>query len=117
MEAREAGNLGVGHRTTPSTTEAIAAATATAAAVALLGAFVFYLLRRRRRGRREASGEQAEPTNSEIHNKMLQAAGSLVGGLDAARVLFAAEGNRFAAAPRELVFGRPAQAALGKRAA
>ena len=97
---------------TPSTTEAIAAATATAAAVALLG-FVFYLLRRRRRGCREASGEQVEPTNSEIHNKMLQAAGSLVGGLDAARVLFAAEGNRFAAAPRELVFGRPAQAALG----
>ena len=48
-----------------------------------------------------------------MHYKMLQAVTSLAGGLDAARMLFAAEGNRFAASPRELVFGRPAQAALG----
>ena len=39
---------------------------------------------------------------------------SLDGGLDALRVLHAAnDENRFATEPRQLVFGRPAQAALG----
>ncbi|EOD16165.1 hypothetical protein EMIHUDRAFT_256243 [Emiliania huxleyi CCMP1516] len=49
---------------------------------------------------------------------MVEAVASLVGGLDALRVLHTAteahvEENRFANPPSELVFGRPAQAALG----
>ena len=50
---------------------------------------------------------------SALHIKMREAAGLLGGGLDAMRVLFSVAEDRFAAAPRELVFGRPAQAALG----
>jgi len=53
-----------------------------------------------------------------MHSLMVEAVASLVGGLDALRVLHTAteahvEENRFANPPSELVFGRPAQAALG----
>ena len=55
---------------------------------------------------------------SVVHTMMVAAVDSLVGGLDALRVLHTAteahvEENRFANPPSELVFGRPAQAALG----
>ena len=54
-----------------------------------------------------------ETRKSEIHIKMSEVAGLLSGSLNAMRVLFSVAEDRFAAAPRELVFGRPAQAALG----
>ena len=45
---------------------------------------------------------------------MTEAVQDLVGGLDASRVLFAAEDeDRFTTAPSKLMFGRPATAALG----
>ena len=50
---------------------------------------------------------------SDIHRKMIVAAAALPGGLDAKRVLLKDEHNRFASEPKELMFGRPAQAALG----
>ena len=72
----------------------------------------------------EAVGEQDTSTEgsqgntleerSVIHNMMAEAVDSLVGGLDALRVLHnATEENRFATEPSNLIFGRPATAALG----
>ena len=115
---------------------AIVGSTVGGVAVLLCLSAAYLLYRRQTRKRRSRAREErvtvgVQPSQeadlnaeedlhkrSVVHTLMVEAVDSLVGGLDALRVLHTAteahvEENRFANPPSELVFGRPATAALG----
>ena len=74
----------------------------------------FVLLRRGHSCRKTPQGEAQADERPSLRDMMLEAVASLDGGLETILIASAAtKENRFATLPRELVFGRPAQAALG----